>query len=185
MSAPALEAEFRSGEQIANDFLRYLQSEVSEKIIYDVEPTPLTGGMNARLYRYKLMGKEPRVLRLLPPTREVKELQYHQLVHKTLKKHGVHAPEIYSVCGDQSVLGGVFAIMELLQGHGLFSESLEIHGTALAQSMAKMHELDVRPIVDEFRRVEVADDVFLSPAVLERVLDSIENNTPWATEVVG
>lgn len=182
---PEVDTEFRSDQQIATDFLVYLQSEVSETIIYDVEPTPLTGGMDARLYRYKLMGEDSKVLRLLPPNREAKELQYHQLVHKTLKKYGVNTPEIYNVCSDRSMLGGVFAIMELLPGHGLFSEPPEIHRTVLAQSMAKMHELDVRPIVDEFRRVGVPDDVFLSPAVLEKNLNSIVNNSPWSTEVVG
>ena len=112
MSAPALEAEFRSDEQIANDFLGYLQSESSDRVAYEVEPSRLSGGFDARLYRYKLVGQQPRVLRVLRSNREVEELVYCQFVYKQLKQRGLKVPAIHSTCGDKSVLGGVFC------GHG-------------------------------------------------------------------
>ena len=76
----------------------------------------LTGGFDARLYRYKLVSQEPRVLRILRPECEVEELMYHQLVHRTLNQQGLKTPVIHHICGDQSVLGGVFVVMDPLAG---------------------------------------------------------------------
>ena len=84
MSMQTLESEITSDEQIAADFLSYLQCDSSDRVAYEVEPTRLTGGFDARLYRYKLVGQEPRVLRILRPAREVKELLHLQLVHQIL-----------------------------------------------------------------------------------------------------
>ena len=55
MPALALETEFRSDQQITADFLAYLQSARSDRVAYKVEPSRLTGGADARLYRYKLI----------------------------------------------------------------------------------------------------------------------------------
>ena len=53
MPALALEPEFRSDQQITADFLSYLQSQSSDRVAYEVEPSRLKGGNDARLYRYK------------------------------------------------------------------------------------------------------------------------------------
>ena len=71
MPAQALEPEFRSDQQITADFLSYMQSESSDPVAYEVEPSWLTGGADARLYRYKLIDQEPRALRILLLAREV------------------------------------------------------------------------------------------------------------------
>ena len=87
MPALAFETECRSDQQIASDFLSYLQSESSDRGACELEPPQLTGGFDARLYRYKLVGQEPTVLCLLNPEREAEELVIHRLL------------------GDQSILG--------------------------------------------------------------------------------
>ena len=58
MPALALEPEFRTDQQITADFLVYVQSEFSDCVAYEVEPTRLKGGNDARLYRYKLIDQE-------------------------------------------------------------------------------------------------------------------------------
>ena len=123
-----------------------------------------------------MIGRDPRVLRILRPTREAEELLYHQLVHQTLNQHGVRAPVIHHVCGDKSILGGVFAVMDLLPGEILFKQTPEIHAMVLGESMANMHTLDVQPVVDELRRAGIPDD-FLFPATL-RGLDFVEQTAP-------
>ena len=85
MSALALETDCRSDQQVAADFLSYLQSGTSDRVAYEQEPTRLTGGADARLYRYKLIDQEPRVLRVLRPARQAEELMYLQLVHQMLR----------------------------------------------------------------------------------------------------
>ena len=185
MPAQVLEPEFRSDQQITADFLAYLQSKSSDRVNYEVEPSRLTGGADARLYRYKLIDQEPRVLRVLRPARQAEELMYLQLVHQTLNQQGLNAPVIHRVCGDQSVLGGVFAVMDLVPGQHLSAQPPEIHATVLGESMARMHALDVRPFVATFRRAGVADEHFLFPALLQRVFDDVEQTMPWAVDLVG
>ena len=92
MPALVLDPECRSDQQIAADFLTYLQSESSDRVAYEVEPMRLRGGCDARLYRYKLIDEEPKVLRVLRPEREVEELMHHQLVHRTLNQQGLKTP---------------------------------------------------------------------------------------------
>lgn len=184
MPALALEPEFRSDQQTTADFLSYLQSQSSDRVAYEVEPSRLKGGNDARLYRYKLIGQEPRVLRILRPGREVEELLHHQVVHRILNQQGLMVPVIHHACADQSVLGGVFAVMDLMPGEPLFEQEPEVFASVLGESMARMHELDVRPIVESFRRAGVPDERFLSPVVHQKVLDFFEQKTPWAAELM-
>ena len=100
MPALALEPEFRSDQQITADFLSYLQSQSSDRVAYEVEPSRLTGGNDARLYRYKLIDQEPRVLRILRPGREVEELLHHQVVHRILNQQGLKVPVSHHACPD-------------------------------------------------------------------------------------
>ena len=185
MPALALEPECRSDQQIAADFLSYLQSDSSDRVAYEVEPTRLTGGFDARLYRYKLVGQEPRVLRILRPEREVEELLHLQLVHQILNQQGLKTPVIHRVCGDKSVLGGVFAVMDLVPGQPLGQQGPEVFVSVLGESMARMHELDVTPIVEAFRRAGIPDERFLSPAIDQKALDFGEQKIPWASELIG
>ena len=182
---PEPELEFRSDQQIAADFLSYLQSEFEDPVAYEVEPTRLTGGFDARLYRYKLVGQEPSVLRILRPAREAEELSHHQFVHQMLNQQGLKTPVIHRVCGDKSVLGGVFALMDLVPGQPLIEQTPELHAKVLGESMATMHELDVRPIIESFRRAGVSDELFLSPGIDQRSLDFCEQKIPWASDLIG
>lgn len=181
---PAPETEFRSDQQIAADFLPYLQSEFEDPVAYEFEPTRLTGGFDARLYRYKLVGQESRVLRILRPAREAEELLHHQFVHQIMNQQGLKTPVIHHVCGDKSVLGGVFAVMDLVPGQPLTEQKPELHAKVLGQSMATMHELDVRPIVESFRRTGVPDELFLSPVIDQKSLDFCVQKIPWASELI-
>ena len=178
------ETEFRSDQQIAIDFLSYLRSNLAEDAAYEVTPTRLTGGMDAQIYRYKLVGQDPRVLRILRPAREEEELLGQQFIHKVLNKHGVNTPVIHTVCSNRSILGGVFAIMDLLPGESLTAQTSEVQINILGESMAKLHELDVIPIIEELRRAGVGDELYLSPAVYQKYLDFANENLPWASELV-
>ena len=185
MPALAFETECRSDQQIAADFLSYLQSDSSDLVAYEVEPTRLTGGFDARIYRYKLIDHEPRVLRILRPEHDVEELLYLQVVHQILNQHGLKAPVIHRVCGDQSVLGGVFAEMDLVPGQPLIEQKSEVCTSILGESMAAMHGLDVRPIVEAIRRSGVPYERFLSPAIHQKGLDLAEQKIPWASDLIG
>ncbi|MCB4394399.1 phosphotransferase [Synechococcus sp. HB1133] len=182
---PAPETEFRSDQQIAADFLSYLQSEFEDPVVYEVEPTRLTGGFDARLYRYQLVDQEPRVLRIERPERKEEGLLYHQFVYQTLNQQGLKTPVIHHVCGDKSILAGVFAVMDLLPGRTVFELAPELHAKVLGESMATMHEMDVRPIIEAFRQSDVPDELYLSPISHQKALDSLEEAHPWASELIG
>ena len=109
---------------------------------------------------------------------------HHQVVHQILNQQGLNAPMIYHVCADKSVLGGVFAVMELVPGQTVFGLAPELHAKAVGESMATMHELDVRPIVESFRQAGVPDERFLDPFVRQKVFDFFEEKTPWAADLM-
>ena len=116
------------------------------------------------------MDQEPRVLRVLRPARQAEELMVLQQVHQTLSQHGLKAPVIHHVCADKSVLGGVFAVMDLMPGEPLFAQKPEAFASVLGESMARIHQLGVRPIVESFRRAGVPDERFLDPFVRQKAL---------------
>ena len=185
MPALAFETKCRSDQKIAADFLSFLQSDSSDRVAYEVEPTRLTGGFDARMYRYKLIDQEPRVLRILRPERDVEELLYLQVVHQILNQQSLKTPVIHRVCGDQSVLGGVFAVMDLVPGQPLDQQDPEVYMSVLGESMATMHGLDVRPVVKSLRQAGVPDERFLSPSLHRKRLDLAEQKIPWASDLIG
>ena len=75
------------------------------------------------------------------------ELLHHQVVHQILNQQGLNAPMIHHVCADKSVLGGIFVVMELVPGQTVFGLAPELHAKAVGESMATIHELDVRPML--------------------------------------
>ena len=78
---------------------------------------------------------------------------------------------IHHVCADKSGLGGVFAVMDLMPVEPLFEQKPEVFASVLGELMARMHELDVRPIVESFRRAGVPDERFLSPVGHQKAFD--------------
>ncbi|WP_231884242.1 phosphotransferase family protein [Synechococcus sp. MIT S9504] len=163
-------------------FLSYLHSERTDITTYEIAPTPLTGGIDSRIYQYKLEGKQPKVLRILPSTRDAKELFHLQTVYKTLSIHGINVPLIHSVCDDKSILGGCFAVMDLLPGSTLSAQEPEIQANVIGKTMANMHNLEVNPIIDELKESGIPEEHFLSPAVLKNQLNVFEENYPWTSE---
>ena len=113
------------------------------------------------------------------------ELLHHQVVHQILNQQGLNAPVIHHVCADKSVLGGVFAVMELVPGQTVFGLDPELHAKAVGESMATMHELDVMPIVESFRRAGVPDERFLDPLLHQKAFDYFEEKTPWAADLLA
>jgi len=106
-------------------------------------------------------------------------------VYQTLNQQGLKIPVIHHVCGDKSILGGVFAVMDLLPGRTVFELAPELHAKVLGESMATLHEMDVRPIVEAFRQSDVPDELYLSPISHQKALDSLEEAHPWASELIG
>lgn len=107
------------------------------------------------------------------------ELLHHQVVHQILNQQGLNAPMIHHVCADKSVLGGVFAVMELVPGQTVFGLAPELHAKAVGESMATMHGLlHVRPIVESFRRAGVPDERFLDPFVRQKALVFLKRRPP-------
>ena len=163
-------------------FLSYLRSERTDIATYEIAPTPLAGGIDSRIYQYKLEGKQSRVLRILPPTRDAKELFHLQTVYKILSIYGINVPLIHSVCDDKSILGGCFAVMDLLSGSTLSAQEPGIQANVIGKTMASMHNLEVNLIIDELKESGIPEEHFLSPAVLENQLNVFEQNYPWMSE---
>ena len=111
---------------------------------------------------------------------------HHQVVHQILNQQGLNAPMIHHVCADKSVLGGIFAVMELVPGQTVFGLAPELHAKAVGESMATMHGLlHVRPIVESFRRAGVPDERFLDSFVRQKALGFLEEKTPWAADLMA
>ena len=75
--------------------------------------------------------------------------------------------------------------MVLVPGQTVLELAPELHAKAVGESMDSMHELDVRPIVESFRRAGVPDKRFLDPFVHQKAFNFFEEKTPWAADLVA
>ena len=96
---------------IKEGLLRFIHKQTGRGVIYEQEPIPLLGGLDATTYKFKLRGMEPMVLRLLGSDRRAEEVKRLQIHSQALIQSNIKAPKVYWVDEDKSLLGGVFAIM--------------------------------------------------------------------------
>ena len=66
----------------------------------------------------------------------------------------------------------------MVPGQTVFGLAPELHAKAVGESMATIHELDVRPIVESFRRAGVPDERFLDPFVRQKALVFLKRRPP-------
>jgi aminoglycoside phosphotransferase (APT) family kinase protein len=136
---------------IKEALLRFIHKQTGRRVIYEQEPIPLLGGLDATTYKFKLRGMEPMVLRLLGSDRSAEEVKRLQIHSQALIQSKVKAPKVYWIGEDKSLLGGVFAIMEFFPDPLLAELPDHIQLKILGRSHAEMHNLSTTQIINELK----------------------------------
>ena len=174
-----------TNQPINESLLSFIHEQTGRGVVYEQEPIPLLGGIDATTYKFKLRGMEPMVLRLLGSDRsaeEVKRLQIHSqaLIHSNIK-----APKVYWVGEDKSVLGGVFAIMKFFPDPLLAEQPGDIQLKILGKSHAEMHNTSTSKIINSLKEQGLNEKDFMASLFIPTILESAQIDHPWLRNVLN
>jgi aminoglycoside phosphotransferase (APT) family kinase protein len=143
----------QSLKQIADGLVQYLRTELDNPAIgYDSPLTQLQGGYETSTYRFQLGGAGPGlagplVLRLYPPRLDASHAAWERTIQNVLAGEGYPVARVHLTCTDPSVLGGVFLIMECLDGELMLRAPFETIPGLLGTTHAALHEIDPAPLI--------------------------------------
>ena len=112
-------------DRLSGELLSYLGDQLASSTIeYLSTLTPLLGGFDTSMYRFRLGGtgnelSNPLVLRLYP--HDASSIVFESTVQNVLAGEGHPVAKVHLVSTDVSILGGAFFIMEYLPGQQLMT----------------------------------------------------------------
>ncbi len=172
-----------TSQLIQENLLRFIHEQTGRSVIYEQEPTPLLGGIDAMTYKFKLRGMEPMVLRLLGSDRSAEEVKRFRIHSQVLIGANIKAPKVYWVGEDKSVLGGVFLIMEFFHDPLLAEQPKKLQLKILGESHAQMHNLSTTQITNELKKEGLNEKDFMAPIFIPLILDSAQRDHPWLSNI--
>ena len=170
---------------IKEALLRFIHKQTGRRVIYEQEPIPLLGGLDATTYKFKLRGIEPMVLRLLGSDRRAEEVKRLQIHSQALIQSKVKAPKVYWIGEDKSLLGGVFAIMEFFPDPLLAGLPDHIQLKILGRSHAEMHNLSTTQIINELKKQGLNEKDFMASLFIPTILESAQVDHPWLSNILN
>ncbi|MDB4677600.1 aminoglycoside phosphotransferase family protein [Synechococcus sp. AH-551-A21] len=170
---------------IKEALLRFIHKQTGRRVIYEQEPIPLLGGLDATTYKFKLRGMEPMALRLLGSDRSAEEVKRLQIHSQALIQSKVKAPKVYWIGEDKSLLGGVFAIMQFFPDPLLAGLPDHIQLKILGESHAEMHNLSTTQIINELKKQGLNEKDFTASLFMPTILDSALKGHPWLSNIIN
>ena len=168
---------------IKEGLLRFIHKQTGRRVIYEQEPIPLLGGLDATTYKFKLRGMEPMVLRLLGSDRSAEEVTRFRIHSKALIHANIKAPKVYWVGEDKSLLGGVFVIMEFFPDPLLTEQPIDMQLKILGESHAEMHNLSTTQVISRIKKEGLNEKHFMAPLLVPIVLDFAQKDHPWLNNI--
>ena len=174
-----------TSQPIKEDILSFIHEQTGRGVVYEKEPIPLLGGIDATTYKFKLRGMEPMVLRLLGSDRSAEEVKRLQIHSQALIHSNVKAPKVYWVGEDKSVLGGVFAIMKFFPDPLLAEQPGDIQLKILGKSHAQMHNISTPKIINSLKDQGLNEKDFMTSLFIPTILDSAQTDYPWLSNILN
>ena len=174
-----------TSQLISESLLSFIHEQTWREVVYEQEPIPLLGGIDATTYKFKLRGMEPMVLRLLGSDRSAEEVKRLQIHSQALIHSNVKAPKVYWVGEDKSVLGGVFAIMKFFPDPLLAEQPGDIQLKILGKSHAEMHNTSTSKIINSLKDQGLNEKDFMTSLFIPTILDSAETDYPWLSNILN
>ncbi len=174
-----------TSQEINEELLSFIHKQTGRGVIYEQEPIPLLGGLDATTYKFKLRGMEPMVLRLLGSDRGAEEVKRLQIHSQALIQSKVKAPKVYWIGEDKSLLGGVFAIMEFFPDPLLSEQPSDTQPKILGKSHAEMHNLSTTQIINELKKQGLNEKDFMASLFIPTILDSALKDHPWLSNIIN
>jgi aminoglycoside phosphotransferase (APT) family kinase protein len=114
--------------------------------------SPLSGGFDTAIYTVRLRGAPPAfagplILRVLAPHHEPARVLRERAIQNAVAAQGYPAPRVLAATRDAGLLGAPFLVMERLPGAVLADARRLGMAGVLAEAQARLHALDVEPLL--------------------------------------
>ncbi len=182
-----MERSEKTLEQLSDGLITYLKAQLDNTAIgYRMPLTPMEGGYETHMYRFRLSGvggelSRPLVLRLFPPHEGPGRATWESTVQNTLVDQGYPVARAYLTCTDPAILGGAFFIMASLPGELMMTLPIETIPGLLGESHAALHRIDPGPLIRSLRKRGFVERTYRSVWVLEE-LREVAGIYPWLGE---
>ncbi len=165
----------RNAGELAPALLAHLRDALDlPDLSYETGPDPIAMGVETWVFGLELRGAPqeldgPLVLRLFPAESDPLQARFEQVVQNMLSDMGQPVPRVGHLCGDLTVLGGTFLIMERMPGRMMLDSILDGSNVLLNAPRLIAESLTQVPqkLAEAQLRVQGLD-----PAPLERALES-------------
>jgi aminoglycoside phosphotransferase (APT) family kinase protein len=143
-------------DAIGERLISYLRDRLQKPLLeYSAAPRELLGGYQSSVYQFKLAGMDgalsgPLVLRLNPADDKATVL-WESALQNALIDYQLPVARVHFVCTETETLGGVFLIMDALQGEQLIAAPSGFLYEILGKTHAHLHDLDPSQLI---RRLE-------------------------------
>jgi aminoglycoside phosphotransferase (APT) family kinase protein len=175
--------------------IEFLRGELNEPALDFAEaPVPLTGGFDTRIFAFRLAHAPPEcagplILRVLGPRDDPRRALRERAIQNALADLGYPAPRVRWASAQTTVLGGAFLVMEQRPGLPLLKARFWNASDVLAETQARLHDLDAEVIlraldreVPALTRAVVSFDAYLAQLdarIAAGGLDGLRRGMDW------
>jgi aminoglycoside phosphotransferase (APT) family kinase protein len=182
----------RTLEQLSDSLIAYLEAQLGNRSIgYETPLTPMKGGYETHMYRFRLSGvagelSRPLALRLYSPQDGTARAIWESTIQNALAEEGYPVARAYLTCTDGSILGGVFFIMALLPGEPMITLPSEAVPGLLGESHAALHRMDPGALARSLRERGFDERAYRLSRGLQLLSEACEaaGRYPWLGEGV-
>jgi len=140
-------------DDLGQRLLDYLRADLGEPGLQYVDPpTAISGGYDTEVFRFQVRSthdewSRPLVLRLLGPQHDPRRALREGIIQNTVATLGYPAPRVLVASADPVTLGGGFLVMARLVGRPMLAARRFGMAPVLAETQARLHSLDPRPLL--------------------------------------
>src|SRR5262249_12720307 len=156
-------------DALAQRLVDYLRADLREPgLQYAEPPAAISGGYDTQGFGFRLQSaheewSRPLILRVLGSQHDPRRALREAVVQNTVATLGYPAPRVLVASADAVALGGAFLVMERLAGRPMLDTRWLRVASALAETQARLHVLDARPLVEAMESSSAGHTVALAP----------------------
>ena len=147
---------------------------------YAEPPAAISGGYDTQVFGFRVQSaheawSRPLILRLLGSQHNPRRALREAIIQNTVATLGYPAPRVLVASADALALGGAFLVMERLAGRPMLDTRWLGVASALAETQARLHALDARPLVEAMESSGARETVAFA-SLLAQLHDRIERH---------
>lgn len=156
-------------EVICGKLISYLRTSYSDKSLeYNHKPELVLGGYESSVFKFKLNTTKEELkgyllLKINHESYDIDKFDYDIVIQRLLFEAGMPVARILVACNDKDILGGLFVVMNYIEGEVMWNMAKALIPRMLAYSHLSIHEYNTDTIVEKLIEKEFMEKCIFSP----------------------